>query len=103
MLLAKNNVKTLKRIRQSQMGFYIHTLATHLRLFIIVQSIYPMFFVTFTTPNRKLLYTFVFDKMPSYDVTIPGSDSEITWKLPTNLLHIHTKYKVYSCRGTVFF
>ena len=40
----KLNVKTLKRIRQVQMLFYIHTFANNLRLFIIVQSISRIFF-----------------------------------------------------------
>ena len=102
-VFCKLNVKTLKRIRQLQMRFYIHTFANPLRLFTIVQSISRIFFIKFITINRKLLHTFGFDKLPLYDVTIPSNDSQITWKLPTILPNIHTKFKVYSCSRTLIF
>ena len=85
------------------MRFYIHIFANHPRLLIIVQSISRIFFIKFTTINRKLLHTFGFDKLPLYAVTIPGNDSQITWKWTTIHPNIHTKFKVYSCSRTVFF
>ena len=80
----------------------VHLSWSH-RLSIIVQSISRIFFIKFDAFSHKLLYTFGLDKLTSYDVTIPGGDSKITWKLPTILHNIHTKFKVYSFSGTVFF
>ena len=60
------------------------------KMFTIVQSIPCIFFIKFDSISRKLLHTFVFNKLSSYDVTIPGSESKITWKLPTILPNIHT-------------
>ena len=93
----------MKRIRHLQTGFYMHAFASQLGLFIIVQSICRIFFITFTTINRKLLHIFGFDKLPLYDVTIPGNDSQITWKLPTILPNIHTKIKFIAVGEQCFF
>ena len=41
--------------------------------------------------------------MSLYDVTIPGNDSQIAWKLLTTLHNIHTKFKLHSSSRTVFF
>ena len=74
----------------------------HRRLIIIAQSISCIFLVKFAALSRKLLHTFDFNKLAWYDVTVPGNDSKITWKLPTNLPNIHTNFKLHSCSGTVF-
>ena len=97
------SVKTWKRGRQLQGSFYLYTFLNRHRLSIIVQSISRIFLKKIDAISRKLLHTFGFNKLTSCDVTIPGSDSKIKWKLPTILPNIHTKFNVYSFSGTVFF
>ena len=96
-------VKTWKRGHQLQGSFYLYTFLNHRRLSIIVQSISRIFLIKFDAISRKLLHTFGFNKLSWYDVTIPGSDSKISWKLADHLPNIHANFKHYSCAGTVFF
>ena len=95
--------KNLKSVRQLQSRFYIHTFVSGHTLITIAQSISCIFLLIFAAISRKLLHSFVFKKLTSYDVTIPGSDSKISWKLDTYLPNIHTKLKLYGCSETVFF
>ena len=89
--------------RQLKRCFYIHTLVTHHRLIITAQSICGIFLLPFAAFSRKLWQTFAFNILTSYDVTIPGKDSQITWIVATHLPNMHTDFKIYSCTGTVFF
>ena len=65
------------------------------------QSISCMFLTKFSAVSRKLLKTIVFTKLSSYDMIIPGNDSKISWKVPISLPNTQTKFKHYSCSGTV--
>ena len=96
------NVKTGKKCTPVTGVFLYSHFFTQPRLINIAQSIYCMFFIKFSAISSKLLTTFVFNKLSSYDVTIPGTDSKITWKLPISLPNISTKFKHYRCSGTVF-
>ena len=97
----KNIVKTVKSVCQYalQRRLSLHTFVNRHRLFTIVQSICCIFLIQFSATSRKLLHTFGFNTLHSFDVTISGSDSKITWKLPTPLLNIHTKYKLFNPLG----
>ena len=101
-LFYKINVKTGKKYTPVTGVFSYTYLFNHPMLINVAQTISCMFLIKFSAISRKLLTTFAFNKLSSYDGIIPGTDSKISWKLPISLPNTHTKFKHYSCSGTVF-
>ena len=80
--------KSMKSVRQLLRRFYIHTFVSSHTLITIAQSISCIFLLTFAPISRKLLHTFVFNKLTSYDVTIPGMIQEYDGRrLHTSLIY----------------
>ena len=88
------------RVCQLKKRFYIHTLVTCLWLINIAPFYLRYIFFTICSSQSQVMTHFRFQQI---DLTIPGRDSKVSWKLAILLPNIHTKLKLYSCSGTVFF
>ena len=60
-------------------------------------------FTEFGTINNLKLPLFYLDKLASYDVIIPNTDSSISSKLPAVMINVLTKSHPYNCRGRMLF
>ena len=99
----QNQSKKTEKRRPVTGAFVLAYFSYTPQAFTILQSIPCSILIKFDATSRKLLHTFGFNKLTPYEVTIPGSDSQIQWKEATSLPNIPTNFKLYSCTGTVFF
>ena len=72
------------------------TFVTGHPLITIAQTIPRALLVQFGESSRELLHTLVFDKLAYYDVIIPGRESEIHLRMPTDVAKPQTKSQVDS-------
>jgi len=84
-------------------NFCSNVIFTPFTLISITQAMCKSFFIRLFGIYRHLCRFFVFDKLPPYDVISHGNNPYFFQKMPTVMIHIHTKSQVNRFSGTVFF
>ena len=60
-------------------------------------------FTEFDAINSLKLQPFYLDKLSSYDVIIPNTNSSISSKVYAVMINVLSKYHPYDCRGRMLF